>query len=114
VAPPDASPMKLLMVPAALCVGLTVGAASMAFGPLRSGHADHNPIPIPKEWSEAQLAAFVAQSDRNIDAMAGRTVAAGEVYVDNDGLRYWKSEPGLAKKKCRTWCPKRSACHDPE
>jgi hypothetical protein len=106
--------MKLFMIPAALGIGLTVGAASMAFGPLRSGHAGHSPLPIPKEWSDAQFAAFVAQSDKNIDEMAGYRVPPGEVYVDTDGLRYWKSVAALAKKKCRTWCPKRNACHDPD
>ena len=106
--------MRLVAVPATLCVGLMAGAVSMSLVAKPLSHAGHNPLPIPKEWSEAQFAAFVAQSDKNIDEMAGRTLAPGEVFTDSEGLRYWKSVPGIEKKKCQQWCPKRRACHDPD
>ena len=104
--------MKPVMLPIALCVGIAAGGLSVALLSPHSGHAGHFPLDIPKDWSDTQLAAFVAQSDKNIDAMAGRTLAPGEVYIDAEGLRYWKSVPGLERAKCEKWCPKRKACHD--
>ena len=77
-----------------------------------TGHSAHDPLPIPSEWTDSEFAAFVAESDRQIDQIAGRTVAPGEV-VEHQGLRFGKSIPGFERISCDKWCPLRKICHPP-
>lgn len=90
----------------ALAVGVAAGSN---ISPLR--HAGHEAHPIPDSWTDAQVAEFIANSDRLIDEWAGRKVAPGEKVTQDDGLVFTKSTPEMiAQRQCR-WCPRAQKCH---
>jgi hypothetical protein len=68
-------------------------------------------MPIPDSWTDAQVAAFITESDRKIDAWAGRVVAPGEVII-HDGLEFTKSTPEMVAQRSCVFCPIRNACHN--
>ncbi|MBV9159710.1 MAG: hypothetical protein JO019_03905 [Candidatus Kaiserbacteria bacterium] len=81
--------------------------------PAMKEHVGHTALSIPASWSDAEVAAFVKQSDAKIDSWAGRTVAPGETII-HDGLPFTKSPASwtIAQRRsgCK-WCPLKKACH---
>jgi hypothetical protein len=99
---------RLMLSLVCVVVGLAIGFGTASFG--RQAHSGHNPMPIPESWTDAQVGAFIAESDRQIDAWAGRVVAPGEV-ITHEGFSFRKSTPEMvAQRRCH-WCPTRQACH---
>lgn len=99
--------MRQVIAPVIFCVGV-VAVAIASVGHV--GHLRHDPVAIPKSWTDVQVSEFIANSDRIIDSWAGRTVAPGEVIV-HDGLPFQKSTPQMvAQRECK-WCPTRGVCH---
>jgi hypothetical protein len=94
-------------------VGLAIGFGSVSFGLASHDHSSHSPIPIPETWTDAQVAAFIAESDRKIEGWAGRAVAPGEV-ITHDGLEFKKSTPDMVAQRSCVWCPTQRACHGGE
>src|SRR5712691_1277745 len=68
-----------------IALGVAIGFGSASFGLTPHDHSSHTPMPIPDSWTDAQVAAFIAESDRKIDTWAGRIVPPGEV-ITHDGL----------------------------
>jgi hypothetical protein len=105
--------MKSLVATGAACIaiGVAIGLHTDLFGFASQNHSDHMPVPIPDSWTDAEVAAFIAESDRKIDMWAGRMVAPGEV-ISHDGLEFRKSTPEMVAQRNCIWCPIRLACHN--
>jgi len=105
--------MKNLLATAVVCisVGVAIGFGTASFGLSPHDHSGHPPVSIPDSWTDAQVAAFIAESDRKIDAWAGRVIAPGEVII-HDGLEFTKSTPEMVAQRSCNFCPVRNACHN--
>jgi hypothetical protein len=105
--------MKTLIASGVVCIGIgvAIGFGTASFGLVPHDHSSHNPVPIPDSWTDAEVAAFIAESDRKIDTWAGRVVAPGEV-ITHEGLEFKKSTPEMLARRDCVWCPVRLACHN--
>ena len=105
--------MKSFIAAASVCfaTGGAVGFGTASFGLAPGDHSSHITVSIPDSWSDAQVAAFIAESDRKIDAWAGRELAPGEV-ITHDGLEFKKSTPEMVVQRNCAYCPKINACHN--
>ena len=95
-----------------LCLAIVSALVALTgMSPVLPDHSGHQPIPIPKSWSDARFKAFVKRSDDQIDKWMGYTVPPGTV-VTYEGLKFWKSAPGEERKSCKKYCKVRKVCHD--
>jgi hypothetical protein len=110
-APKEENALELLtsaVVNAAFGIAIGFGTASFGLGYL--DHSGHTPMPIPDSWTETEVAAFIAQSDRRIDARAGRVIAPGEA-ITHEGHEFRKSTPEMVAQRRCNWCSQHYACH---
>jgi hypothetical protein len=105
--------MKAFIASGIVClvIGIAIGFGTASFGGVTHDHSSHTSVPIPDSWTDAEVATFIAKSDRKIDAWAGRIVAPGEVIV-HDGLEFKKSTPEMVAQRACNFCPIRNACHN--
>jgi hypothetical protein len=95
---------------AAVAADRTPTGMSGSFARTVHEHSTHVPVPIPDSWTDAEVASFIEQSDKKIDAWAGRMVAPGEVII-YQGLEFQKSTPEMIAQRSCTYCPMLRACH---